>query len=134
MEVLHWFGVPIEQGLSLLWFSLWALPLGAGIGIAAYCIVASVLKLRRPLDVFKLRRPWYWGLLVVVFTQLFIFFLWGFFNFDRVSTALSVAGIAWIFGVLVYWVVTIVYSPVKVKYAPWFRRKLLSGISKSSLN
>jgi len=111
----------VQQCGLFIGFFLAAFATGVGIGFLTYCLLAFLLKVSEPHDVYRLRLPWYCGLIVCLFSEIIIFFIWGHFYLDTAFIALSIAGLAWMPGVLAYWILTLIWSPAKVKYTPWLR-------------
>lgn len=84
----------------------------------------KINKIKEPKDVFNLRWYFYVSLILIFFIQLIFTFIIGDRNIGRsvLSYILAWSLITGISGVILFWLLTLVYSPPRLKYTPWGRR------------
>ena len=85
-------------------------------------------RIKKPKDVFKLRGPFKSSLTVVFLLQVIvdalIFLVKNPDAFSIISYSLEWSLITGLVGMFVIWVLSLIHSPVKIKFAPWGRKTL----------
>ncbi|MCM8798566.1 MAG: hypothetical protein ABIK84_00375 [candidate division WOR-3 bacterium] len=101
--------------------------------VSFYLYATTLYKLLR-IDnypkVFKLGKPWIWGMILVFILLIIIGLLSGIAALPEKSLILillilAFSGLGGLLGMVVYWIFTLFYSPPKVKYAPPFRLQIV---------
>lgn len=86
-----------------------------------------IWRIRKPSDVFKLREPFKLTLILVFVGQLVSVTVYGLAKFQGVAMGdcFYWAFITGLLGILAIWILTLIKSPSKIKFAPWGRRRIL---------
>ena len=94
-----------------------------------YCFLLQP-RIKKPKDVFRLRNPFYISMGLVFIIILVVGMGLFYQKFGGVPSSCLAYSLGWsvllaVAGTLLFWGLTIIYSPPKLKYAPWLRRKIV---------